>query len=388
MTTNSGMLRRADTLRGIHTLLICMVVATSLVFFYFAGSFCITVILGVFLAILIEPIVAQGERWKIGRAFSAAFVIMAGMLLIAAATYFTYNRLSNFAETLPTYSSGLKSWLRPMSQKIERMQATAGSLASGESTGKAVTEVKVRQTPEWPSYLIRGIGSVSNILLVLGILPFLVFFLLLSKERAMATFEVWLGGRIDVAQFAKRLTSMVRGFTVGNLLVGSFMSAVTICVLLAIHLPGAVPIGIVSGLLNLVPYLGLFLASLVPMAAGLTEFRTAGPYLIILATVVGLHLISSNVLIPKIIGSRVNIGAVAATLGIMFWGWLWGAVGLFLAIPLTGFLKLIIDCHPGLIHISNLMSETPRPTRSWRYFIGAHVRPTVPPPEPSQAIEA
>jgi predicted PurR-regulated permease PerM len=54
-----------------------------------------------------------------------------------------------------------------------------------------------------------------------------------------------------------------------------------------------------------------------------------------------------------------NIGPVAATAGILFWGWLWGPMGVLLSIPLTGAVKLIADCHPSLVHLSNILGESP-----------------------------
>jgi AI-2E family transporter len=66
---------------------------------------------------------------------------------------------------------------------------------------------------------------------------------------------------------------------------------------------------------------------------------------------IALHLASANLLIPKFMGSRVNIGPVAATVGTLFWSWIWGAVGLLLAVPLTAFVKLVADCNPSSIHI-------------------------------------
>jgi predicted PurR-regulated permease PerM len=81
-------------------------------------------------------------------------------------------------------------------------------------------------------------------------------------------------------------------------------------------------------------------------------------------------LVSANILIPKFIGSRVKIGPVAATIGILFWGWLWGAIGLLLAIPLTALIKVVADCHPSMLHISNLLAETPRPVPDWAQYTG------------------
>ena len=57
--------------------------------------------------------------------------------------------------------------------------------------------------------------------------------------------------------------------------------------------------------------------------------------------------------------------AVAATVGILFWGWLWGVMGLLLAVPLTAFVKLVADLHPSLFHLSNLLALKPRPIPRW-----------------------
>jgi len=100
--------------------------------------------------------------------------------------------------------------------------------------------------------------------------------------------------------------------------------------------------------------------------------------LIIAATVATLHLVSANLLIPKLIGSRVNIGPVAATVGMLFWSWLWGGIGLLLAVPLTAFVKLVADCHPALLPISNLLAERPRTVPRWAKASGETVTRAIP----------
>jgi AI-2E family transporter len=92
----------------------------------------------------------------------------------------------------------------------------------------------------------------------------------------------------------------------------------------------------------------------------------------------GLHLVSANLLVPKIIGSRVNIGPVAATIGMLFWSWVWGGVGFLLAVPLTAFVKLVADCHPALLPIANLLAETPRPIPRWAQVGRATVTRAIP----------
>jgi predicted PurR-regulated permease PerM len=220
--------------------------------------------------------------------------------------------------------------------------------------------VRINEAPSWPSFLIRGLGSAWGALIVGGVVPFLMFFMLVRKAHLYDWVGTTFGATTDVPRFADRLTRMVRGFAVGNVIIGAAMAAVTVAVLLALKLPGAVVLGVASGLLNLIPFLGVILAAVVPLLPAVLQFDTPGPFLIILFTVIALHFIAANVLIPHFIGSRVNIGPVAATIGMLFWGWLWGVMGVLLAIPLTAFVKLVSDCHPSLLHISNLLAERPQ----------------------------
>jgi hypothetical protein len=69
--------------------------------------------------------------------------------------------------------------------------------------------------------------------------------------------------------------------------------------------------------------------------------------------------------LPSSTSPRVSIGPVAATIGILFWRWLWGVMGLLLAVPLTALVKLVADLHPSLCHVSNMLALTPRPTPRW-----------------------
>ena len=76
---------------------------------------------------------------------------------------------------------------------------------------------------------------------------------------------------------------------------------------------------------------------------------------------ISLDIVLSSFRTPRLVASRMNIGPVAATAGILFEGWLWGFMGVLLAIPLTGVVKLIADCHPSLRHLSNILGESPEP---------------------------
>jgi predicted PurR-regulated permease PerM len=354
------------TARRLIALLWVVVLAIVISFAFFASSLCITLLLAAFLAILADPIPTYFERWRVPRAVSSAVLILAGILLLSVAVYASYGKIASFMDDLPDYGDRIQDALRPLRQNIQKMQKTAGSLnPAAVPPAKRIPEVRVNQPASWPSYLIRGVGTVWGALIVGAIVPFLTFFVLVRKAHLYNWLSSAFGGTVDVPGFAERLCNMVRGFAIGNIVIGSAMSVVTVAVLLVLKLQGAVLLGIASGMLNLIPFLGVVLALAVPIMPAILQFQTPGPFLIIFLTVVGLHFLSANFLTPRFIGSRVNIGPVAATVGILFWGWLWGILGVLLAVPLTASVKLVADCHPGLIHISNLLADTPRPVPAW-----------------------
>lgn len=268
-----------------------------------------------------------------------------------------YNRASAFDDEFPSYAHRIQRAVAPLVSKFERFQKNAEFMAPLVGS-KHVTEVTIKEAPtNWPSYLVRGVGSISGVLIMGGILPFLVFFMLVTKDQMSVRLVNMFEAKIDVPKFVRNLGNMIRGFVLGNLVVGSTMAAGTSVVFVVLGMKGAVTLGIVSAFLNLIPFLGLLLATAVPLAAALLQFNTLGPFITIAITVLLFHLVAANFLIPKLIGSRLLVGPVAVTIGMLFWGWLWGIMGLLLAVPLTAFVKLIADSRPSLIHLSNLLQK-------------------------------
>lgn len=334
-------------------------------FCYFASSLCITVVLASFLAIVVDPLIVQIERLRIPRVISVAVVIIAGTALIGTAMYGSYRQISSALDQLPQYTLRVRDAIAPITRKIEKVQDTAGKMSPTPSP-KRVQEVKVRsEYPDWTTYVIRGVGPVSGVIIIIGVVPFLMFFILIQKNRLKQKLSIIWGNQIDVSSFAGNVTRMVRGFVIGNLLIGAAMALVTAVVLMFLKIDGAFLLGCVSGVLNLIPFLGAIAGSIVPMGAALFQGEQLGNLLLILLVVISLHAISANFLIPRIIGRRVAVSPVAATVGILFWGWLWGLIGVLLAVPLTAFVKIVADSHPNLDKIGDLLAERPKMVPAW-----------------------
>jgi predicted PurR-regulated permease PerM len=134
---------------------------------------------------------------------------------------------------------------------------------------------------------------------------------------------------------------------VGNFLLGLLLAAISSVAFWLIRLPYPLLVGPLSGCLSLLPYVGLPAAMLPPLFAAL-GVNQVSVYVLVVAITAMLHLLALNLLYPKIVGSRVHLNPLVVTFSLMLWGFLWGAVGLLLAIPLTAGVKAVCDNVRGL----------------------------------------
>jgi predicted PurR-regulated permease PerM len=149
---------------------------------------------------------------------------------------------------------------------------------------------------------------------------------------------------------------LFRSFITGNAIVAGILSVATAVVFFLVGLPYWLVLGIASGIISTIPYLGLVLALIPPLVVGLVSFDSGVPIVVIVGSVTLLHVVAANLLMPKLVGGGVHLNPVASTMSIMFFGWLWGGMGLILGIPIVAVVKCVL--------------ENMRPTRKFGLWLG------------------
>lgn len=202
-------------------------------------------------------------------------------------------------------------------------------------------------------------SSLYNVLLMLSFIPFLVFFMLSWRDHLRKRFLSMFEGvdREVAGRTWQSIANMARAYVVGNFILGVILSAATAICFWTWQLPYWPLVAFISGFLSLVPYVGLPLAILPAMVATLMTYDTVAPYLIIAAEVAFLHLMALNLLYPAVVGARVHLNPLAVTVALMFWGTLWGGIGLALAIPITAAAKAALDNVEGLRPYGRLLGD-------------------------------
>ena len=329
-----------ETRIGQHWSLTLLGLGLIVMFAYFGESVLAVFFFAILLSFTLSPVVQALEYLHLPRAVAALISMVMLLGLLYGVTVASWEQATFFADNLPKYSKKIRSIVQPLQQNAEKFRKTGDAVAESESSNV----VPVRQVQSWSDVLTHGAGTLTDTLLAASFIPFLAYFLLTwqSHARSATVMLFPLHHRHTAFVTLGLIGKMLQSFIVGNLLIGLAISAASVAIFGLLHVPFFYFVGFLSGFLSLVPYLGVVLAMVPPMLVGFGQLEP-GNLLIVVFCVIGLHFFALNVLYPKLLGSRLRINPLAVTLALLFWGAVWGAVGLVLAIPITGAIKIIFD---------------------------------------------
>jgi predicted PurR-regulated permease PerM len=304
----------------------------------------VTTLVAMLLAFVVEPLVDWLARIRIPRPAGALIAVALMLFLAGNLTFFFYNRAVDFAVALPQYSGKIRDTLATFRAQTTKIEESTRSVLASPKADKQPLPVEVQEAPALSRVISAGTGTLGEVVLAISFVPFLVYFMLTWKDHMLsATVRLFpKEHRLVAHRTVGRISAMIRSFIVGNVLIGVMCAAVSTAVFWYLGLPYFYFLGVISGFMSLIPYLGVFLALLPPLAAGFGIVDKTG-FLIIVLSVIGLHLLTMNALYPKIVGKRLRLNPLVVTLALFFWAWIWGAMGLILAVPLVGATKIICD---------------------------------------------
>lgn len=343
---------------------------------YFAGDVFIPIAVALFLSALLEPAVEWLERHGLARTWGATIALFGFLVLLGAVGWGCSQPFSRLAGELPQYSTKLKGILAAVereSRRLERSTQTAAPPpAQARQTAEAVQQASTRSS--WKDFAMRGLGTAFQAAGIAVFIPFLMIFFLIEKDLLLGSLGAAFAGILDMGPIAEKAGRMTRAFFFGNFLTGVGLAAGHYGVFAGLGLENAVGLGILTGFISVIPILGLPLALILPLAQGLLQFSRPAPFIALTVSVAALHLLAANLAIPRLVGAHVKINATAATVGLLFWGWLWGITGFLLAVPLTALIKILLDGSKETTPLADLLATKPEHDSRWfgRRAHGAH----------------
>jgi len=330
---------------GAGTSLRILAGAVILLFFYYAAGVVITLLLSVLLAYFLDPAVELLERVHVPRTIGALLMVLLLIGVLGAVGYGLWVRTQDFAANWPTYRGILRDATGSVQKKISGFEGSVTDLTSSGDASKISPSARGADSGTVHTLFLRGIGSLYALVLEGTFVPFLVFFMLAGKREAWhATLQLFpVGRRTQVKETLDDLRNVLRDYLIGMSVVTLVDIGCSRIFFLMLGLDYPVLAGITSGLFNMVPYIGAVLAWLPGFFLAILKYKAVSHFGLIALVLTGIHVVAQNLIAPQLVGRQVQLNAVAITISLLFWGWVWGGMGLILGIPITAALRVICD---------------------------------------------
>lgn len=299
-------------------------------------------------AYLGDPLIDRFEARRVprGLAILILFLPLAGGLMLVGTWLVpsVVEEASRLATGLPAAGTTVQGWMHGLAQRIP---LASGNLEWEEYLGQIAeyTGVAVQQVVSGVVSVGKGVSALANFLSYLVLTPILTFYLLKDWDDLVATVDGWVApnDRPTVRRIAGRLDELLGAYFRGQVLICGIIGVLTWGGLSLVGVDLALLLGLLAGICNLVPVVGL-IASVVP--ALVVALFDPEPLLAlgkVLAVFGIVQILEQAVLSPRIVGDRVGLHPVAVMLAIVVFPIFWGFVGVLLAVPFAAGLRVLVE---------------------------------------------
>jgi len=254
--------------------------------------------------------------------------------------YFLGSEISNLAKDWPQFQAQINLTFQSLQQWIEETMHI-NIKDQLKYVDKATSEVISSSS----TVIGATVASLSSILLFIVFSMIYTFFLLFYRRLILkfliAVFKE--ENSATVYDIVEQVQYIVRKYILGLLLQTLIVTTVFCISFLALGIKYAVLLGLIAGIFNLIPYIGIFTSLVLSTFVTFATGAVATKILLVVIVYVVVHLIDSNILLPLIVGSKVRINALVTVIGVILGEMIWGISGMFLSIPVIAISKIIFD---------------------------------------------
>jgi putative permease len=297
-------------------------------------------IFGLLFAILLLPICSFFEaKFRLPRSIASLLSIIMLVVFIGSILYLVGSQISHLADDWPMLKKQVGQSIDDLRQWIE------GSFhINMDKQMDYVHDATSKLMSSGTNVIGTTFGAVSSLMLFYSFILIFTFLVLLYR-RLLLRFLVWVfieDNSPIVFDIVENIQKILRQYILGLMLEMVIVSAVACTAFWIIGIKYAVLLGLIVGLFNIVPYVGIFTALFLSATITLATGNVKDVVYVVISVIV-IHAVDSNVLLPTVVGSKVRLNALISFIGIVVGEMIWGLSGMFLAIPMIAILKIIFD---------------------------------------------
>lgn len=333
----------------------------------------VPVVLGALIFYALAPAVEWMVRHRVPRVLAAIIMMLALIGGLGGAAYGLSDEAAAVVQSMPDTVEKLRLSIRgfrrqnndslsQVQKAANALEQTASEAVGGNTAPRGVTRVQIVQPAfrlnEW---LWSGSQNAFVFLGQAATVLFLTFFMLLSSPRLKAIAVEVTGPTLSkkkiTVQILDEIAGQVQHFLLILLLTGLLVGVATTLALWGFGLQYPVLWGLAAGIANSIPYFGPIIVGFGLGAVALVQFGSLYQALMISGVAVLITSLEGFLLTPWLQGKAAKMNSVAVFFGILFWSWMWGPIGLLLAVPMTTVVKVVCDHVEQLQPIGKLLGE-------------------------------
>lgn len=284
------------------------------------------------IAIVMLPLVKRLEERRLGPALSITLVLLMTVLVMGLLMWLIVNQVFALVNDLPNLQVRFEAYVNQVSSTLRRDFGISTS-----EQNKMVTEAMKSVSLFLGDILLTTTNAISTLIQI----PIYIFLFFIYRQKFRDFFYALLppqelGWRKDVEK-------VVQGYSSGLLLVTLIIAALNSIGLLIVGIDHAIFFGILSGVLTVIPYVGIIIGSLLPIIMALITKDSIGYAIGVIIVFAVVQFLEGNFITPRITGSKVSINALAAIIALLIGGKILGIAGMILAVPGIGLLKILLN---------------------------------------------
>ncbi|MGN6618622.1 MAG: AI-2E family transporter [Ilyomonas sp.] len=323
--------RRSIELLGLVLIVIIIIAGQAII---------MPLLLAFFISLVLLPFTRFLQRKHVPEVLAIALALLLLIVFTAGIMWFFSIQIAKLIADFPQIKDNVMLHLNALREWVDAK--------TGFSTEKQMTLIN-----EQSSKLINSAGgiltgaaaSLSSIFVFFGLLPIYIFLILFYKNLLLRFVFLWFPPQSQgkVEEVMRETETIVKSYIGGLLIQITYITVLLGGALMVLGIKHALLIGILFAFLNLIPYIGALIGNIIGVLLTLTSSQELWPILEVLITIAVVQFLDNNILMPRIVGSKVKINALATIVGVFIGGSIAGVAGMFLSLPLIAVLKIIFD---------------------------------------------
>ncbi|HTE24582.1 AI-2E family transporter [Flavitalea sp.] len=306
-----------------------------------AGNGVITpLLLAFFLSVVFLPLHRRLMNKKIPEILSISICILILFILLGLIVWFFSAQIGKLIQDFPQLEKNVMHHLNELSTWV--------NTKTDFSTERQLTILR-----DQSSKIINNAGSMlggaatslTSVFVLLGLVPIYIFLIMFYKNLLLRFIFLWFpsSSHENLKDAMEETQVIVKSYLIGLLIQITYITILLGGILMLFGNKHALLIGVIFAILNLIPYVGALVGNIIGVLLTITSSDELGPVWTVLIVIAAVQFLDNNILMPKIVGSKVRINALASIVGVIVGGALAGVSGMFLSLPVIAVLKIIFD---------------------------------------------